>query len=154
MVAVQFSLHPPSLQPTSVQVWLIAGSEYTVKHRNFEYWSSAWPITLKIWKRKSVAEFRSRGIRRIPARHFRARLFFRPFLVGLVRGPDYALVWLGGTSSLTPQSLREVISLKNLLGGDRSSTTPGMHRHCFIRKKISPPSILPLSTLSPIKGAH
>ena len=67
---------PPSvlmreLQPTSVRVRLMTGSECTVEHRNFENWSSTWPITLEIWKRK-FAEFRSRGI---PARHFQARLF-------------------------------------------------------------------------------
>jgi len=52
-----------SLQPTSVWVRLMTGSKYMVhvEHRNFEYWSSAWPITLKIWKRKSVAEFRNRA---------------------------------------------------------------------------------------------
>ena len=30
-----------SLQPTSVRVRLMTGSEYTVEHRNFENWSSA-----------------------------------------------------------------------------------------------------------------
>ena len=48
-----------SLQPTSVRVRLITGSEYTVEHRNFENWSSIWPIALKIWKRK-FAEFETR----------------------------------------------------------------------------------------------
>jgi len=69
-----------SLQPTSVRVILMTGSEYTVEHRNFENRSSTWPIALKIWKRK-FAEFRNRSI---PARHFRARLFPRPFLGGWV----------------------------------------------------------------------
>ena len=73
-----------SLQPTSVRVKLMTGSEYTVEHRKFENWNSTWPIALKIWKRK-FAEFRDRGI---PARHFRARLFPRPFLAGWVWGPD------------------------------------------------------------------
>ena len=50
-----------SLQPTSARVRLMTGSEYMVEHRNFEYWNSAWPITLKIWKRKSVADFRNRA---------------------------------------------------------------------------------------------
>jgi len=77
-----------SLQPTSVRVRLMTGSEYTVEHRNFENWSSAWPIALKIWKRK-FAEFERPGI---PARHFRARLFPRPFLAGWVWGPDYDLL--------------------------------------------------------------
>ena len=74
-----------SLQPISVRVRLMTGSEYTVEHRNFENWSSTWPIMLKIWKRKFV-EFRNRHI---PARHFRARLFLRPFHMGCVWGPDY-----------------------------------------------------------------
>jgi len=39
----------------------MTGSEYMVERRNFEYWSSAWPITFKIWKRKSVTDFRNRA---------------------------------------------------------------------------------------------
>ena len=71
------------LQPTSVRVRLMTGSEYTVEHRNFENWSSAWPIALKIWKEEICWIFRNRGI---PARHFRARLFPRPFFTGLGLG--------------------------------------------------------------------
>jgi len=36
-----------SLQPTSVRVRLLTGSEYTVEHRNFENWSSACVEDLK-----------------------------------------------------------------------------------------------------------
>jgi len=59
---------------------------YGRTYGNFENWSSTWPIMLKIWKRK-FAEFRNRGI---SARHFRARILPRPFLLaGWVWGPDY-----------------------------------------------------------------
>ena len=37
-----------SVQPISVRVQLMTGSKYTVKHRNFENWSSKGPIVLKI----------------------------------------------------------------------------------------------------------
>ena len=60
-----------------------------VEHRNFENWSSTWPIALKIWKRK-FANFRDCGI---PARHFRQGYSPdpRPFLAGCIWGPDYVL---------------------------------------------------------------
>ena len=65
----------------------MTGSEYMVEHRNFENWSSALPITFRS-ERGSLLNSRDRGI---PARHFRARLFPRPFLTGWVWGPDYGL---------------------------------------------------------------
>ena len=39
-----------AFQPTSVRVLLMTGSKYTVERRDFENWSSTWPIVLKIWK--------------------------------------------------------------------------------------------------------
>ena len=57
-------------------------SQPALEHRNFENQSSTWPIAL-IWKRK-FAKWNCG----IPARHFRARLFPRPFLTGWVWDPD------------------------------------------------------------------
>ena len=54
----------------------MTGSEYMVEHRNFENWSSSMTNRVGDLKMK-LAGFKICGI---PARHFRARLFPKPFL--------------------------------------------------------------------------
>ena len=51
------------------------GSEHMVEYRNFDSWSSTWPIALKI--QNKVCRIKNHSI---PARHFWARLLSRPSL--------------------------------------------------------------------------
>jgi len=70
-----------SLQPTSVRVRLMTGSQYTVDNRNLENWSSAWPIALNlgIWKRKFADRIRE-------TRHSSKTLPSKVILQTLLRG--------------------------------------------------------------------